>query len=130
MKKIRVAAAIILQNNQVLATQRLAGQFAGFWEFPGGKVELNETLNEALIREIKEELKAEIQIDSHFLTITHQYPDFHLTLDCFVCQLLSDYSLVVHTQAKWVNFNTIDSLNWLPANLPIVEKIKTQLFHR
>lgn len=125
IKSIEVAAAIIKKDNKILSTQRGYGSLKGFWEFPGGKLLEGETPEEALIREIREELEADIQIDKLLTIISFDYPDFHLTLHCFLCTLLSDQiTLVEHSDAKWLSKEDLDSVPWLPANAACLEKLK------
>jgi 8-oxo-dGTP diphosphatase len=128
MKTIEVVAAIILDGEKVLSTQRGYGEFKGGWEFPGGKIETNETPENALLREIKEELDAEIQIGKLFHTVEYDYPNFHLTMHCFICKLISrDINLIEHEAVKWLRKNELDSVKWLPADIEVVEKLKIKL---
>ena len=128
MKTIHVVAAIIIRNEKVLATQRGHGEFAGGWEFPGGKIEEGETPEKALAREIKEELKAEIGIGEKFLTVHYNYPKFHLEMDCFFCEVTDEkFTLVVHQDAKWLSKADLDSVNWLPADIEIIQALKDVL---
>ncbi len=129
MKRIEVVAAIIKKGNCIFATQRGYGDYKDWWEFPGGKMEPGETPEEALVREIKEELSTDISIDKFLYTVDYDYPKFHLTMHCYMCSLLSDsLHLNEHEAAKWLNSEDIHSVNWLPADeilLPmIVEEIK------
>lgn len=129
MKRIEVVAAIIKKGNCIFATQRGYGDYKDWWEFPGGKMEPGETPEEALVREIKEELSTDISIDKFLYTVDYDYPKFHLTMHCYICSLLSDsLHLNEHGAAKWLNREDIHSVNWLPADeilLPmIVEEIK------
>ena len=129
MKRIEVVAAIIKKGNCIFATQRGYGDYKDWWEFPGGKMEPGETPEEALVREIKEELSTDINIDKFLYTVDYDYPKFHLTMHCYICSLLSDaLHLNEHEAAKWLNREDIHSVNWLPADetlLPmIVEEIK------
>lgn len=128
MKTIEVVAAIIKDEDKIFATQRGYGEFKGFWEFPGGKIEDGETPESALKREILEELDTEISIDKFIYTIEYDYPDFHLTMHCYICSVLSG-SLVLkeHESAKWVDKETIDSVEWLPADLLIIDLVKKEI---
>lgn len=124
MKTIEVVAAIIIKDNQVLATQRGYGEWRGWWEFPGGKVEPGECPRSALVREIREELSAEVEVGELFETVEWDYPDFHLTMHCFICSFLSDfYHLKEHEDAAWLTRDTLRSVKWLPADEGAVEKI-------
>lgn len=120
MKNVEVVAAIIQKDDQFLATQRGYGQFKGLWEFPGGKIDLNETKEEALKREIKEELNCNINIKRFILTINYDYPNFHLTMHCFLCELLSDFTLLEHDDYQWLNKNNLMDVKWLEADIEIV----------
>lgn len=124
MKTIRVAAAIILQDNKIFATQRGYGAFKGMWEFPGGKIEPGETAEEALVREIEEELDTRIEICEILDTVEYDYPDFHLSMDCFICRVRSGgLVLKEHESAKWLTGETLDSVDWLPADWGLVRTI-------
>ena len=120
MKNVEVVAAIIQKDDQFLATQRGYGQFKGLWEFPGGKIDLNETKEEALKREIKEELNCDINIKRFILTINYDYPNFHLTMHCFLCELLSDFTLLEHDDYQWLNKDNLMDVKWLEADIEIV----------
>lgn len=125
MKVIKVVAAIIIYKGKVLATQRGYGEFKDGWEFPGGKVEPDETPQEALVREIKEELNTIIEVGELLATVEYDYPMFHLSMDCFICELKEgDLELKEHEDARWLTKETLDSVNWLPADLGLVGKIK------
>ncbi|MBQ8814595.1 MAG: (deoxy)nucleoside triphosphate pyrophosphohydrolase [Lachnospiraceae bacterium] len=125
---VRVVAAIIVHEDRILATQRGYGDFKDGWEFPGGKVEENETPQEALVREIKEELDAEIEVGELLDTVEYDYPKFHLSMDCFICTVKSgELVLKEHEAAKWLTKETLDSVDWLPADKGVVEKIKAVL---
>lgn len=125
MKTIKVAAAVIRHGNLILATQRGYGKFKDGWEFPGGKIESGETAIDALKREIREELEAEIEVGSLLDTVEYDYPDFHLSMDCFWCTIPSG-SIVLkeHEAARWLGAEDIDSVGRLPADLDLVQKIK------
>ncbi len=146
MKQIEVVAAIIRKDEKVFATQRGYGDFKDWWEFPGGKMEAGETPEEALKREIREELSTEISVDEFLRTVEYDYPNmavgrtenskqalvsnrstaaFHLTMHCYLCSLLSEtLHLNEHEAAKWLSKDELDSVKWLPADLEVVEKIK------
>lgn len=128
MKIIRVVAAVIQRKHngskQIFATQRGYGEFEGGWEFPGGKIEAGETPQKALIREIKEELDADIVVGDLIDTIEFDYPDFHLSMDCFWCELQSEHVVLnEHEDAKWLSKAQLDSVDWLPADVTLVDKI-------
>lgn len=126
MKKIEVVAAIITKGNRIFATQRGYGEFKGGWEFPGGKVEKGESFEAALIREIKEELDADITIDEFYTTVEYDYPTFHLTMHCYLCNLISEeITLLEHEDSKWLTKEELDSLNWLPADEGLIENLKS-----
>ena len=127
-KTIRVVAAVIRKQDRIFATQRGYGEFKDGWEFPGGKVEKGETKEEALIREIKEELDTVIKVDSYLDTIEYDYPDFHLSMDCFICSIVEgNLVLKEHEDSKWIKKEEIDTLNWLPADLIILDKVKEMM---
>ena len=130
MKTIRVVAAIIKAVNEngeqiIFATQRGYGDFKGGWEFPGGKIEEGETPQEALVREIKEELETEILVGELIDTIEYDYPTFHLSMDCFWAEIVSgELVLTEHEAAKWLTKDELDSVEWLPADITLVDKIR------
>ncbi len=125
MKTIRVVAAIICQDNMVLATQRGYGDFKDKWEFPGGKIEVGESPEEAIVREIKEELDADIVITGFLTTVEYDYPEFHLTMDCFLSQLAagSTIELLEHEAAKWLSYEKLNEVDWLPADVNVVRAL-------
>ena len=127
MKTIRVVAAIIRDGNgRIFATQRGYGPYKDGWEFPGGKIEEGETPQNALKREIREELDAEIRVGESAGHIEYDYPEFHLSMDCFFCTLLSEtMTLKEHEAAKWLKPAELDSVAWLPADLSLIERLKT-----
>lgn len=128
MKTIRVVAAIIFNQGKVFATQRGYGEFKDGWEFPGGKIEPGETPEEAIKREIKEELDTEIEVVKFLDTVEYDYPKFHLSMDCFICKVISgDLVLKEHEAAKWLKKENLDSVDWLPADQGLIEKIKEEL---
>lgn len=125
MKIIKVVAAVIRDGDKIFATARGYGEFKGGWEFPGGKVEAGETSKEALEREILEELNTKIRVGELIDTIEYDYPSFHLSMDCFWCEVISgNLELKEAEAAKWLTSETIDSVNWLPADITLIEKIK------
>ena len=124
MKTIEVVAAIIIKGDQVFATQRGYGDFKGWWEFPGGKIEPDECPQDALKREIKEELDAEIEVGDLLETVQWDYPTFHLTMHCYICTLTSEsMHLNEHEASAWLTKETLDSVKWLPADLILLDKI-------
>ena len=124
MKTIEVVAAVIIKDDEVFATQRGYGEFKGWWEFPGGKIERGECPQEALTREIREELDAEISVGDLLETVEWDYPNFHLTMHCFVCSLTSEsMHLNEHEAAAWLTKETLHSVKWLPADEGILAKI-------
>ena len=124
MKTIKVAAAIIRKGDKIFATQRGYGEYRDWWEFPGGKIEPGETPEEALKREIREELATEITVEGFLTCVEYDYPGFHLSMDCFLCTVLSgDLVLLEHEAAKWLPVTDLHSVNWLPADLLVVEEL-------
>lgn len=128
MKNIRVAAAVIRKDDKIFATQRGYGEFKDGWEFPGGKIEEGETPEQALTREIREELNTEIQVGERIDTIEYDYPKFHLSMDCFWCEIVQGMlELKEHEAAKWLTKDTLHSVEWLPADVEVIEKIREML---
>ncbi|MDE7045142.1 MAG: 8-oxo-dGTP diphosphatase MutT [Acetatifactor sp.] len=124
MKTIRVAAAIILHENKIFATQRGYGEFKDGWEFPGGKIEPGETPQQALIREIREELDTDIEVGELVDTVEYDYPAFHLSMDCFLCRVKSgDLVLKEHEASRWLTQENLNSVDWLPADEGLIEKL-------
>ena len=114
-----------IKGDKIFATQRGYGEWKDWWEFPGGKMETGETPEEALKREIREELSTEISVDEFLCTVEYDYPKFHLTMHCYLCSLLTEaLHLNEHEAAKWLTKDELDSVKWLPADLLIIEKIK------
>jgi len=132
MKTIRVVAAVICdsikEKNEIFATARGYGEFKGGWEFPGGKIEAGETPQEALVREIQEELDTKISVGDLIDTIEYDYPTFHLSMDCFWCEVVDGELILKEAEAaKWLTKETIDDVDWLPADVTLIEKIKAQM---
>ena len=125
MKKIEVVAAIFRKENSIFATEKGYGEFKGYWEFPGGKVEPGESLEEALRREIREELQVEIHIEEKFTELDYDYPKFHLTMHCYFCFVLSgEIKLVEATDGRWLTKEELNTVNWLPADISLIEELK------
>ena len=125
MKTIHVVAAIIHDGDRIFATQRGYGNYKDWWEFPGGKVESGEEPEEALAREIHEELAAGIAIERHFITVEYDYPEFHLYMDCFWCRLSEGHiTLLEHEAARWLPLDDLRQVNWLPADIQVLEAIE------
>ena len=133
MKTIRVVAAVIKSKNNeetpiIFATQRGHGDFKGGWEFPGGKIETGETPQEALKREIMEELDTEVVVGDLIDTIEYDYPSFHLSMDCFWCKVINgNLVLKEHEAAQWLTKEQLDDVDWLPADITLIDKIKDKL---
>ena len=125
MKNIEVVAAILRKDDRIFATEKGYGEFKGYWEFPGGKVEPGESLEEALRREIREELQVEIHIEEKFTELDYDYPHFHLTMHCYFCSVVSgEIKLVEATEGKWLRKEELDSVRWLPADISLIEELK------
>ena len=128
MKKIEVVAAIIREGNTIFATQRGYGEFEGMWEFPGGKMEAGEQPEAALAREIREELAVEIGIDQLLCTVNYDYPQFHLTMHCFMCHITAGTPLLLeHKSARWLGASDLDAVDWLPADIEVVKLLRNSL---
>lgn len=127
MKRIKVAAAIIEDNGRVFATQRGYGEFKDWWEFPGGKIEEGETPEQALKREIREELDTDIKVGSLFTAVEYDYPQFHLSMECFFCRVVSgNLTLKEHEAARWLAPGELFSVKWLPADVEVLEKYRAR----
>ena len=125
MKVIKVAAAIIVHEGRIFATQRGYGQFKDGWEFPGGKIEQGETPQEALVREIQEELDSVVEVGELFETVEYDYPQFHLSMNCFLCRLVEgNLVLKEHEAAKWLSREELDTVEWLPADIGVIQRLK------
>ena len=128
MTQAEVVAAIIRKGDKIFATQRGYGDFKDWWEFPGGKIEAGETPEDALKREIREELSTEISVDEFLCTVECDYPAFHLTMHCYLCSLLTEaLHLNEHEAARWLTKDELESVEWLPADWQIIELIKDRL---
>lgn len=128
MKTINVVGAIIVKEGKIYATQRGYGEFKGGWEFPGGKVEDGESDEEALVREIKEELDIVVEIDGFFHKVDYRYEKFRLIMNCYLCHIVSGVpKLIEHSNAKWLGKKDIKSVEWLPADVEIVDKLLDEI---
>ena len=128
LKSIEVVAAVIVRDGSLFATQRGYGDFKDMWEFPGGKMERGETPQDALVREIREELDAEITVGDLIKTVEYVYPAFHLKMHCFLCYLKSEYIVLKeHEAARWLSKKNLRSVNWLPADLSVIETLEKSL---
>lgn len=127
MKSIEVVAAIIVRDNRIFATQRGYGVWKDWWEFPGGKVEPGEALTDALKREIREELDTEIEIGRLLVTVEYDYPQFHLTMHCYICTLINGrLMLLEHEDARWLAHDELESVKWLPADVEVISMLKSK----
>ena len=128
MKHIEVVAAVIYKDGKIFATQRGYGEFERMWEFPGGKIEPGESCEVALKREIQEELGVDIEVGELICITRYDYPSFHLTMHCFLCSVVSgEIELKEHKSARWLTKDTLNDVEWLPADLEVIEKIKNHL---
>lgn len=128
MKTLNVVCAVIRKDDKIFATQRGYGEFKDGWEFPGGKIESGETPQQALKREIHEELDTEINVGDQIETVEYDYPEFHLSMQCFWCNVVSGkLTLLEAEDARWLTKDTIESVDWLPADKELVQKIKESM---
>ena len=125
-KTIQVVSAIIIRDGKLFATQRGYGEWKDWWEFPGGKIEPEESQEDALKREIREELATEIEVGTLLSTVEYDYHKFHLTMHCYLCTIISgELSLLEHEDARWLTTDELDSVKWLPADKDVIEKLIT-----
>ena len=125
-KRIKVVAALIVKDDKVFATQRGYGDYKDWWEFPGGKVEAGETPEEALAREIREELAADISVGEYLTTVEYEYPEFHLSMACYWCSVREGHlTLLEHEAARWLPLDDLRQVNWLPADVLVIEEIES-----
>lgn len=125
MKTVRVVAAVIRDRDRIFATQRGYGDYKDGWEFPGGKIESGETPRQALVREIREELDTVVEVEELIRTVEYDYPDFHLSMDCFWCRIVGgNLVLREHEAARWLTFAELDSVEWLPADRELIRAIR------
>ncbi len=128
MKTVRVVAAVIRDGDRIFATARGYGEYKGWWEFPGGKIEAGETPEEALVREIREELDTEIRVGALIDTIEYDYPTFHLSMDCFWAEVVAGRLVLKEAEdARWLTKETLESVQWLPADASLIEHIKASM---
>lgn len=125
LKTIQVVAALIINQDKVFATQRGYGEFKDGWEFPGGKIEPGEIPEEALKREIQEELATEIRVEQPLTTVEYDYPTFHISMQCFLCKVeQGNLTLLEHEASKWLSYDELDSVDWLPADKVVVGELR------
>lgn len=130
-KIIRVVAAVIRKGDEVFATQRGYGNYKDWWEFPGGKIEAGEAPEQALTREIQEELAADISVDEHLTTVEYDYPEFHLSMSCYWCSVKEGHlTLLEHQAARWLPLRHLRQVNWLPADILVIEEIEKSFNNR
>ena len=131
LKTVRVVAALILNQDQVLATQRGYGEFKDGWEVPGGKIEPGETPEQAIKREIREELATDIRVEQPLTTVEYDYPSFHLSMECFICKVeRGNPTLLEHEAARWLSYDELDDVEWLPADQLVVTEFNKYLVKR
>jgi NUDIX domain. len=127
-KSIEVVAAVIIKKQRVFATQRGYGEWQGWWEFPGGKLEAGENPEAALRREILEELATHVEVRERLCTVAHDYPNFHLTMHCYLCRVVAgNLSLLEHNASRWLSRSELEEVQWLPADVEVVELLKEML---
>ena len=127
-KNIHVVAALILKDDEVFGTQRGYGNYKDWWEFPGGKVETGETPEQALAREIREELAVDISVDKYLTTVEYEYPEFHLSMACYWCSVKEgNLTLLEHEASRWLPLNNLRQVNWLPADVLVIEEIEKNM---
>ena len=127
MKTIHVVAAVICEKERIFATQRGYGAWKDYWEFPGGKIEPGETPEEALSREILEELDTEIAVGEKLTTVEYDYPEFHVSMDCFLCSIVSgSLTLLEHEAARWLPYDDLKQVKWLPSDIKIIELLENR----
>ena len=128
MRNIKVVAAIIEKDGKIFATQRGYGNYKDWWEFPGGKLEAGETPQEALVREIREELDTEIAVGRLLTSVEYDYPEFHMSMDCFICSIVSgQLTLLEHEAARWLGAGELRQVRWLPSDIEVIEEIEKYL---
>lgn len=128
LKTVQVVAALIINQDKVFATQRGYGEFKDGWEFPGGKIEPGETPEQALKREIQEELATEIRVEEPLTTVEYDYPTFHLSMQCFICKVeRGKLTLLEHEAARWLSYDELDNVDWLPADRVVVGELRKAL---
>lgn len=131
MKTVNVVAALIINQDKVLATQRGYGEFKDGWEFPGGKIEPGETPEQAIKREIREELATDIRVEQPLTTVEYDYPSFHLSMECFICKVeRGNPTLLEHEAARWLSYDELDDVEWLPADQLVVTEFNKYLVKR
>ena len=128
MRSIRVVAAIIEKDGKIFATQRGYGDYKDWWEFPGGKIEPGESPEEALVREIREELDTEISVGDFLTSVEYDYPKFHMTMDCFMCSIISGrLTLLEHEAARWLAADELWQVKWLPSDIRVIEELEKRM---